>query len=138
MLADVTGVTVNGMEVAGLRESLETLIKDKPYLVEAVTLAADAQGKTAEELAELAKAGKAPTAEELAAAKLEADESAQKAAELQALSAATIRESVGAGGIGAIPDALAGTIKDLQMRARQGDIAAALKYSRIRSKLIGA
>jgi hypothetical protein len=143
ILADISGVTVKGMEVTGLREAIEAVVKEKTYLVETATASADA-GKTAEELAaEKAKAAeggegaKAPTAEELAKATAEAEASAQKAAELQALSAATIRESVGDGGIAAIPEALVGKIKSLQMRARQGDTRAALEYKRIRSKLIG-
>lgn len=125
VLADISGVTVNGMEVAGLRESLEAVIASKPYLV---------QPAQAEELETDADA---PSSDELAKAKAEAEAAATKSAELQMLSAATIRESVGAGGIAAIPDGLAGRIKDLQMRARQGDTWAALEYGRIRQKLIG-
>lgn len=147
ILADVSGVTVKGMEVTGLREAIEAVIKEKTYLVETVA-AGDGDGgkgagdggtdeekaKVAAEALEKAKA-EAETAK-LAAEKVAA-EAKTKADELQALSAATIRESIGVNGVGAIPEGLAGKIKNLQMRARQGDTWAALEYGRMRKKLIG-
>ena len=161
ILADLSGVTVKGMEVAGLRESLDALVKEKPYLVEtaaasaagqgaatqgegqaaaaAAAAADDEQGKakaTAPAAAEALAKAKAEAEAAAAAAEAEAAKAKAKAEELQALSAASIRESIGAGGVQAIPVGLAARIKNLQTRARDGDVAAAVDYSRIRKKLL--
>jgi len=148
-MADISGVTVKGNEVTGLREALEGVKKDNPWVATDVKAgglkpgstgsAGDAAGANSNLDADAALA---KAKEEAEKAKVEAEAQAKaaaaKAAELQALSAATIRESVGAGGIGAVPEVLGERIKNLQMRiARGGDIRAALEYKRLRAQLIG-
>ena len=155
-MADVSGVTIKGTEVTGLREALEAVKKDNPWVAgEAKASAGDGTGAGDGTPGTTGSAGDGGGAgagdadaalkkarEEAEKAKVEAEAQAKaaadKAAELQALSAASIRESVDAGGISAIPDRVASHLQTLQMRiARGGDLKAMGEYKAIRDKLIG-
>ncbi|KKN14493.1 hypothetical protein LCGC14_0995640, partial [marine sediment metagenome] len=149
-MADISGVTVKGTEVKGLREAIEAVVKDNPWVAGEVKAGDGGTPSSTGSAGDGGGAGTADAEKALADAKLAADKAnaeakevakaaAKKADELQALSAATIRESVDAGGIGAMPDSLANTVKELQVRiARGGDIEAALKYKRLRAQLVGS
>jgi len=165
VMADLSGVTVKGTAVEGLKEAIELVVKDNPWVAGKVKAedpkgdGATGDGATgatgdgdpgtigkggatgddpAKAKAEL-EAAKAEADAEAEKAKVAAEAAATKANELAALSAATIRESVTAGGIGALTDGQRATLKDLQVRiARGGDLKAALQYKRMRASLMGA
>ena len=142
-LADLSGVIVESGKVAGLKVALEAVTKDRPYLVKqektpeqiaaAEAAAADAN-KTPEQLA----AEKA--AEEVAANAKAAAEAAPKdqADEFASLVAATVKESIPAGGVSDIPEHLKNRIQELRVRARGGDLHAVAEIGKIRQKFIAA
>ena len=159
-LADLSDVTVKGLEVAGLREALEAAIVANPFLVTKAAAAVDpgtapatpaaaaAVGAPGSDVAAKAAADalaksklEAETATAAAAtAKAEADRlatvAAEHAATIQGLSAAVIRESAPAGGVVEIPAALDAKIKRLQARCRGGgDTAAQLELMKINKAL---
>lgn len=126
-LADLTGVAVKGTEVTGLRESMEALVKAKPYLVEPEpqpAVAATAQGAPA--------LGQGKGAAPAAATTVAASTTAQAAPLGQAVQ---IRQSTDDG---VVPPGMRESIRRLQAEALAGDVTAALKLKRHREQLIKA
>ena len=128
-LADLTGVAVKGTEVSGLRESMEALVKAKPYLLEPEqpAVAATAQGAPAPVLGQ----GKQP---QLPAPATTVAASTTQAAPVLG-QAVQIRQSADDG---VVPLGMRESIRRLQAEALQGDVTAALKLKKHRESLLKA